>query len=429
MRDKRLKAAALLALVIPGLVLGGGGPASASGGTTIGPMQINPVGHPHLCWQATGNGAPILLEACDSAVVAQQWSLTPDGVMMSGIGYCLEALPGQPAGVPLYIDFAGQCGGGRGQVWRYDGTTGRLSSLGTCAGLGGSPSPGTEIVRRSCPRGPRWSIGYSAVTIKAGTGNGPAGGPFDAAVTVANAASAQTAYGVTVVFGRRPGLAVTGFHVASGASGFRCNLPSLTCTGTLLAGASGRIGVAGRLPAGAQPGHVYTLTARAFVRGTSQLPGTTGKTVPVTISVHAAAPPAAGVGGPSGRVYLLAGLVAVLLLGGGLLVGLTLRRRPAHAGAYEGRRRRVGVRLPRLDVAVAHPPGQLHPKPDRRTRLGTRADVDIRVPHGQVVNVHHDARPEHQDQGSATPVQIDVQRAGPDDRLGEVEYHVTPRDA
>jgi hypothetical protein len=424
MREKRLKAA-LLAMVISGLVLSGGGAASASGGTTIGPMQINPVGHPHLCWQATGNGAPILLEACAPGVVAQQWSLTPDGVMMSGIGYCLEARPGQPAGVPLYIDFAGQCGGGRGQVWRYNGSTGRLSSLGTCAGLGGSPSPGTEIVRRSCPRGPRWSIGYSAVTIKAGTGNGPAGGPFDAAVTVADAGSAQTAYGVTVVFGRGPGLAVTGFHVAGGVSGFRCNLSALTCTGTLLTGASGRIGVTGRLPAGAQPGHAYTLTARASVRGTSQLPG---MPVLATISVHAAAPPAPGVGGRSGRVYLLAGLVAVLLLGGGLLVGLTLRRRPVHAAAYEGRRR-IGVRLPRLDVAVAHPPGQLHPKPDRRAGLGARADVDVGVAHGQVVDVHHDARPEHQDQGSATPVQVDVQRVGPDDRLGEVEYHVAPRHA
>jgi hypothetical protein len=432
MRDKRLTAAALLALSISGalsgLVLGGGGPASASGGTTVGPVQINPVGHPRLCWQATGNGAPIVLETCDSAVVAQQWSLTPDGVMMSGIGYCLEARPGQPAGVPLYIDFAGQCAGGHGQVWRYNGTTGRLSSLGTCAALGGSPSSGTEIVRRSCPRGPRWSIGYSAVTLKAGTGNGAVGGPFDVAVTIANAASAQTAYGVTMVFGRLPGLAVTGFHVAGGASGFRCNLSALTCTGTLLAGAPGRIGVTGRLPASARPGHAYTLTARALVRGTSQLPGMSGTIVPVTVSVHAA-PPALTGSGPSSGVYLLAGLVAVLLLAGGLLVGLTLRRRPVHAGAYEGRRRRAGVRLPRLDVAVAHPPGQLHPEPDRRTRIGARADVDVGVAHGQVVDVHHDARPEHQDQGSATPVQIDVHRVGPDDRLGEVEYHVAPRHA
>ena len=61
--------------------------------------------------------------------------------MMNGIGYCLEAGAGQPDGVPLYIDFAGQCGGTLGQVWRYNGTTGHLSSLGTVrragrAGLG-----------------------------------------------------------------------------------------------------------------------------------------------------------------------------------------------------------------------------------------------------------------------------------------------------
>ena len=72
-------------------------PASASSGTTIGPAQINLVGHPHLCWQATGNGAPILLETCDPAVQAQQWSLTPDGVLMNGIGYCLEARAGSIA--------------------------------------------------------------------------------------------------------------------------------------------------------------------------------------------------------------------------------------------------------------------------------------------------------------------------------------------
>ena len=63
-----LRAVAVLAIVISGLLLGGGAPASAGGGATIGPVQINPVGHPHLCWQATGNGAPILLEACDPAL-------------------------------------------------------------------------------------------------------------------------------------------------------------------------------------------------------------------------------------------------------------------------------------------------------------------------------------------------------------------------
>ncbi len=222
----------MLAIVISGLLLGGGAHASAGGGATIGPVQINPVGHPRLCWQATGNGAPIMLEDCDPALKSQQWSLTPGGVMMNGIGYCLEAQSGQPDGVPLDIDFVGECGGASGQVWQYDGTTGHLSSLGACAALGGPVSPGTEVVRSACASGPRWSIGYSAVTLKPGTGNGPAGGAFDASVTVANASSAQTAYQATVAFGLPRGLVVTGVQAAGGVSGWRCDRLALTCTGT-----------------------------------------------------------------------------------------------------------------------------------------------------------------------------------------------------
>jgi hypothetical protein len=418
-----LRAVAVLATVTSGLLLGGGVPALAGGGTTIGPVQINLVGHPHLCWQATGNGAPILLETCDSALQNQQWSLTPDGVMMNGIGYCLEALPGQPAGVPLYIDFANQCGGSRGQVWQYDGTTGRLSSRGACAALGGAASPGTEVVRRSCSRGPRWSVGYSAVTLRPGTGSGSVGGMFGASVTVANAASAQTAYGVTVAFGLLRGLAATGLRPPSG---WRCDLRALTCTGTLLAGASGQIGISGRLPADARSGRSDTLTARARVLGTSQLPGEAGKAVTVPVSVHPAAPVAGGAG-PSTAVYLLAGIVALLLVGGGLLTGLTLRRRPVRTAYYEGRRRRVGARLPgRLDAAVAHTPGQPHPKNDRDGRPGIRVKVDVRVAHRQVVSVHDDARPGHQRQGPASHVHLDEQRVNRDDRLGEVERHVAP---
>jgi hypothetical protein len=364
----RLRAVAVLAIVISGLLLGGGVPVSASGGTTIGPVQINPVGHPHLCWQATGNGAPILLETCDSALQNQQWSLTPDGVLMNGIGYCLEALPGQPRGVPLYIDFADQCAGGRGQVWQYNGTTGRLSSLGTCAALDGPASPGTQVVRRSCARGPRWSIGYSAVTLRPGTGSGPVGGMFDASVTVANAASGQTAYGVTVAFGLLRGLAATGLRPPSG---WRCDLRVLTCTGTLTAGASGRIEISGRLPADARSGRSYTLTALARVVGTSQLPGKADKPVTVTVSVHPAAPVTGGAG-PSAGVYFFAGIVALLLVGGGLLVGFTLRRRPVRTAYYEGRRRRVGARLRRrLDAAVAHMARQSHAQNYRGAGLST----------------------------------------------------------
>ena len=40
------------------------------------------------------------------------------------------------------------------------------------------------------------------------------------------------------------------------------------------------------------------------------------------------------------------------------------------------------ARLSRLDMAVTHAARQLHPKPERRTRLGARADVDVRVAQG-----------------------------------------------
>jgi hypothetical protein len=333
----------LAAVTVLGVLLVGGTTASASSGTTIGPVQINPIGHPHLCWQATGNGAPILLETCDPAIEAQQWSLTPDGVLMNGIGYCLEARSGQPVGVPLFIDFAGQCGGSRGQVWQYSGTTGHLSSLGTCAGLAARASAGVSVVRRACPGGPRWSIGYSAVTLRPGNGSGAVGGAFDTSVTVANAATAQTAYGVTVEFGLLRGLDYTGIHATGAASGWLCDRPALTCTGTLKAGASGRIYLSGSLPTDTRSGRSYTLTARAVVGGTSQLPGTANKTVPATVAVHAAPPAPAGAAS-SFALPLLAGIVTVLLLGGGLLVGFTLRRRPARAGgtpAYQGHRRRA----------------------------------------------------------------------------------------
>jgi hypothetical protein len=331
-----LRSVAVLAIVVSGLLLGGGVPASAGGRTTIGPVQINPVGHPRLCWQATGNGDPILLETCDSALQAQQWSLTPDGVVMNGIGYCLEALPGQPDGVPLYIDFASQCGGSPGQVWQYTGPTGRLSSLGTCAALGGPLSPGAEVVRSSCSGSTRWSIGYSDVTLRPGTGRGSAGGPFDASVTVANAASAQTAYRVTVAFGLRRGLSATALR---SAAGWRCDLRSLTCTGALHAGTSGQIDISGRLPGDARSGRTYTLTARTRVAGTSQLPGTVRTTASVKVLVRAAAPAAAGAG-PSSGLVLLAVVAAVFLVVGGLLIGITVRRQPVRAPDYHGHRRR-----------------------------------------------------------------------------------------
>jgi hypothetical protein len=74
-----VNAVEVLALILFGLLLGATAPASAGTGTTIGPMQIKPIGHPDLCWQAFGNGAPIQLETCDPALQNQVWSLTPNG--------------------------------------------------------------------------------------------------------------------------------------------------------------------------------------------------------------------------------------------------------------------------------------------------------------------------------------------------------------
>ena len=59
------------------------------------------------------------------------------------------------------------------------------------------------------PAGSRWSIGYSAVAVAPGPGGGqrgPDGGTFTASVTVADAASAQAAYGVAVTFSLPPHL-------------------------------------------------------------------------------------------------------------------------------------------------------------------------------------------------------------------------------
>ncbi len=322
----------------------------AGSAPTIGPVQISALGRPGLCWEAGGNGSAVTLEHCDAAVQGQQWSLTSNGVVMNGNGYCLEAQAGPPAGQALYIDFAGQCAGagpgGRGQVWQYQ--AGQLASTGSgaCAAPGGPLWPGTEIVRGACPHGtPRWSIGYSSVTMAPGTeggtaGSGTAGGMFSASVTVANAPSAQTAYGVTVTLNRPPhpaaglraaGLRVTGLRVTGGSAGWSCDVWSLTCTGTVPAGASSRITIAGRLPAGSRPGDSYTVRARVLVADTSQRPGTTRTTTSLTVAVHAApsiAPGASAAAAGRSSLPLTAVIAAILLLGGGILLIVTRRTRP-----------------------------------------------------------------------------------------------------
>lgn len=82
---------------------------------------------------------------------------------------------------------------------------------------------------------------------------------------------------------------------------------------------------------------------------------------------------------------------------------------------------------PRPDVAVTHSAGELHTKNDRCARFGLRADLDVGVARSQSTDIHHDAWPGHQDQGSAPHVHVDEQRVSQDDRLGEVERHVAPR--
>jgi hypothetical protein len=365
---------------------GRGGPAGASGGGTaggagdgavnIGPVQINAIRRPGLCWRANGNGAPITLESCDRGIQAQQWTLTSDGVLMNGTGYCLEARDGQPAGVPLYVDFARQCGGGRGQTWRFGGASGQLSSGSVCATAGGPLARGTEIVRRACAAASRgrtghghrgepqdWSLGFSAVTLAAGTGSGPAGGSYTGYVTVANAASGQAAYGTVVRFGLPSGMTATGLRGTGGAAGLTCRASTLTCSGTLPAGASGRVGIAGRIPAAAIAGGDYTISARVSVTGTSQSPGQARTTASVTVAVL---PAVASVGGgaltgrspgPSPIVVLIAILAGVLVVGGGLLVGIA-RLSKALRGEDDGPRGGEPRERGRRRSAAAGPRGR-----------------------------------------------------------------------
>ena len=317
--------------------------ASAGGGTTIGPVQISALGHPGLCWEAGGNGSAVTLEHCDRLLQGQQWSLTPGGVVLNGNGYCLEAVPG----APLYIDFAAQCAGAPSQRWHY--RSGQLTSsvpatgsvaaagaiTGTCAAIVGPVVPGAEVTGGACSRRAaapgladtvsRWSIGYSAVTLTPGQGRGPSGGTFGASVTVANAASAQAAYGVSVTFTLPPGITAAGLSApASGRLGLRCHVSTLTCTGTLPAGTSGRITITGRVPAAVRPGDSYPVQARASVTGTTQRSRTARTTASLSVTVTPAAAPQ-----PRSPLPLIAIAAAILLLAGAALTILTRRRSPS----------------------------------------------------------------------------------------------------
>jgi alkylation response protein AidB-like acyl-CoA dehydrogenase len=99
------------------------------------------------------------------------------------------------------------------------------------------------------------------------------------------------------------------------------------------------------------------------------------------------------------------------------------------AGGPQAHRDALAARLSRPDVPVAHPAGQLHAKDGRHARSGVRANLDVGVAHREVIGIYDDARPGHQDQGSAAHAHFDQQRVDRDDRLGEVERHVAPRRA
>jgi hypothetical protein len=166
---------------------------------------------------------------------------------------------------------------------------------------------------------------------------GPDGGTFTASVTVADAASAQAAYGVAVTFSLPPHLSASGLHVTlPHAAGWTCDVRRVTCTGTLPSGASGKIAVTGRLGA-ARPGGSYTVRARAAVTGTSQRPGAHSITSASLAVPVRPAPPR-----PAARSALLpiAAGAGALLLAGGLLLYLA-RRRPRHAARRHGARRRA----------------------------------------------------------------------------------------
>jgi hypothetical protein len=127
-----------------------------------GSAQIHAQARPDLCWQAAGNGSPVTLENCGSAE-GQQWTLTGNGVLMNGNGYCLQAGP------TLLVGFSGQCDGGPGQQWTYHGATGQLAGDGTetCAVLGGPLAPGTPVTDGACASGTVWSLGSGVIPVPA----------------------------------------------------------------------------------------------------------------------------------------------------------------------------------------------------------------------------------------------------------------------
>ncbi|HEY2519816.1 MAG TPA: ricin-type beta-trefoil lectin domain protein [Streptosporangiaceae bacterium] len=218
-------AAVLAAMVAAGV------PAVASAAVGIpaapaqtGPYPVSATGRPDLCWQAAGNGSPVTLERCDRVVQGQQWTLTGDGVLMNGDGYCLEAGTGDS----LFIGFDGQCGGTTGgQQWALRGGQVRNRAGAGCAAPADSLTPGTAVVTRTCGRA-WWGFGPATAptaapkrgtpqgaagpatqpSTKAGAANtaaaGPAAGQGNGRQAVLMTAGLLVFGGLLVLMGRRP---------------------------------------------------------------------------------------------------------------------------------------------------------------------------------------------------------------------------------
>ena len=337
-------AGALAALAAAVLTVALSAPSARAAGPTIGPVQINPVGHPRLCWQAGGNGSGVTLERCDPALQGQQWSLTSDGVVMNGNGYCLEAGPA----TALYIDFAGQCAGSgpgpgpqAGRTWPGLAVPGRTAGQCRDRRLRRSRRPG----RGRCPDPPAALPGRLPLEHRVQRRHGrarprrrprgPDGGTFTASVTVADAASAQAAYGVAVTFSLPPHLSASGLHV-TGAAGWTCDVRRVTCTGTLPSGASGKVMVTGRLPAAARPALLRRPGPR---RRDRHLPAPRRAQHHLCLAGRPGAPRPATPRCPiRSALLLIAVAAAVLLLAGALLIYIT-RRRPRHAARSRPRSR------------------------------------------------------------------------------------------
>jgi hypothetical protein len=188
-----------------------------------GPGQIRAQARPDLCWQAAGNGSPVTLAHCGS-VSGQLWTLTGNGVLMNGNGYCLQASPSAAGG--LLIGFGGQCDGETGQLWAYRSPAGQLASVGTgagggagnCAVLSGPLAPGAPVVSGACAGGTRWAFGAAAVAPARSARPRPRATPHRVVVHAATAPPVTAAQPAGVWSGLPLAILLAGLLVVTGTA-------------------------------------------------------------------------------------------------------------------------------------------------------------------------------------------------------------------